>query len=262
MFLNPNRLGGTDSRPKKTSRRRWLWAALIILSLSITISIVILLCLHPALITSLRGLYELLTDRQRITAFVNTFGAAAPLAFIVLQLIQVIVAPIPGEATGFIGGYLFGALRGTLYSTLALTLGSYVNFIIGRILGKKWVRKVIPPVRFAKMDYLLRRQGILLIFFLFLFPGFPKDYLCLFVGISTIPLRVFLLMAFIGRLPGTLMLNLQGALVFGKNYHILFVLIALYLIVLILGFYFRNRLYLWVEKFNGRSKDKIDEGTK
>ena len=247
----------TGRRSKKKLKYRWLLAAV-----PAAVAIAFLFWLNPPVLAPLISLYDLLTDRQRISDFVNTFGAAAPFVFMAMQFVQVILAPIPGEATGFIGGYLFGVFLGTVYSTLALTLGSIVNFYLGRILGKKWVRKMIPPVKLAKMDYLLRHQGVLLILSLFLFPGFPKDYLCLFLGISAIPLRVFLFIALIGRLPGTLMLNLQGALVFEKNYFILIVMMAIIIFLIFIGYLLRNKLYRWIKKNNGRSIDKIDEGPK
>ncbi len=49
-----------------------------------------------------------LSDRHSISAFINSFGTLAPVVFIVIQILQVLFAPIPGEATGFIGGFLFG----------------------------------------------------------------------------------------------------------------------------------------------------------
>ena len=176
----------------------------------------------------------------------------------VLQFVQVVLAPIPGEATGFIGGFLFGIAGGALYSTIALTLGSYANFIIGRMLGKKWVRRKIPRVKLAKMDYLLSHQAIHLVFFLFLLPGFPKDYLCLFLGISNMPIRVFLLMVVVGRLPGTLMLSIQGALVFDKNYLLLAAILVFNVIIILLVYHYRDRLYRWIEKNSGRGQDTID----
>ena len=58
------------------------------------------------------------TDKQWIKSILKAAGPLAPLVFIVIQALQVVFAPIPGEATGFIGGYLFGVPLGLLYSTL------------------------------------------------------------------------------------------------------------------------------------------------
>lgn len=204
-------------------------------------------------------LFALLTERERFAEYVTSFGAAAPLVFMGIQVLQVILAPIPGEATGFIGGFLFGAYKGCLYSTMALTLGSVINFGVGRYLGKRWVRRFVSPHRIERYDHLLRHQGVLVVFILFLIPGFPKDYLCLFLGISNLPFRVFLLMATIGRIPGTLMLSLQGALMFERNYLIFCLVVAINIIVVYLGYRYREALYQWIEKINNSSPPTIDE---
>ncbi|MGD9368127.1 MAG: TVP38/TMEM64 family protein [Desulfobacteraceae bacterium] len=203
--------------------------------------------------------YDLLTNRERVADYVTSYGAGAPFVFMAIQIFQVILAPIPGEATGFIGGYLFGAFTGCFYSTIALTIGSFLNFCIGRFIGKHWVRRIIPQARFDKLDHLIRHQGLLVVFVLFLFPGFPKDYLCLFLGVSTMPMRVFLLQAFLGRIPGTLMLSLQGALVFEKNYLIFCLIVVINLIAVYLAYRHREALYQWVEKINGPPTATIDE---
>lgn len=214
---------------------------------------------HDPILSGLTGFYDLLTDREKVAAYVGSFGAAAPLAFMLIQIFQVVFAPIPGEATGFIGGYLFGAFIGCFYSTLALTIGSWLNFCIGRFLGKHWVRHIIPQAKLERYDYLVRHQGLLVVFLLFLFPGFPKDYLCLFLGVTTMPMRVLVLLAFVGRIPGTLMLSLQGALVFEKSYLILSVIMVINLLGVYYGYRYRETIYQWVEKINGPPPATIDE---
>jgi uncharacterized membrane protein YdjX (TVP38/TMEM64 family) len=198
--------------------------------------------------------YELLVERERFSDYVASYGAAAPLVFMGIQILQVVFAPIPGEATGVIGGFLFGAFKGCLYSTIALTVGSWINFSVGRFLGKRWVRKIVPSQRLARFDHIIRHQGVLVVFILFLIPGFPKDYLCLVIGVSTMPMRVFLILAGIGRIPGTLMLSLQGALVFEKNYFLFCVFVAINLLIVYYGYRYREALYRRIEKINGGSQ--------
>jgi uncharacterized membrane protein YdjX (TVP38/TMEM64 family) len=200
--------------------------------------------------------YHLFTDREQIKTFTAAFGLGAPVAFIVIQILQVVLAPIPGEATGFIGGYLFGTIPGFLYSSLGLTAGSWINFSIGRFLGKRFVRKLIPESRFERFNYILKRQGIIVLFILFVFPGFPKDFLCLFLGISTLPLKVFIMIAAIGRMPGTLMLSFQGALLFEKLYGWFILGLTLCLILAFLGYRYREDVYQWIEKFNNQSDSR------
>ena len=80
------------------------------------------------------------------------------------------------------------------------------------------IRKIIPADKLQKMDQIVTHQGALVIMLLFVFPGFPKDYLCLFLGVTVMPLKLFLLMATFGRMPGTLMLSLQGSMLFERMY--------------------------------------------
>jgi len=204
--------------------------------------------------------YHLFADREQIKTFIAAFGLGAPVAFIVIQILQVVLAPIPGEATGFIGGYLFGAIPGFLYSSVGLTAGSWINFTIGRFLGKRFVRKLIPESRFKRFNYILKRQGIIVLFILFVFPGFPKDLLCLFLGISTLPLKVFIMLAAIGRMPGTFMLSLQGALLFEQMYGWFILGLTLCLISSFLGYRYREDVYRWIEKFNsGGGSTDVDD---
>ena len=196
--------------------------------------------------------YDLVSDRERIETLITSFGFSAPLAFLFIQILQVFFAPIPGEATGFIGGYLFGAAAGFLLSSLALSIGSWINFVVGRFLGKRYIHKLIPADQFNRFDNILKRRGLIVLFALFVFPGFPKDYLCFFLGLSTIPQKVFLLLATIGRMPGTFMLSLQGASLFEKNYGAFFFLTALCCGLVLIAYRYRENLYRWLERSSNR----------
>ena len=202
--------------------------------------------------------FRWVSDREKVEQFLRAFGHGAPLAFMGMQILQVVLAPIPGEATGFIGGYLFGTIEGFVYSSVALAIGSWINFAIGRYLGKRFVRRWIPAEKWQRFDHLLKRQGIIVLLILFIFPGFPKDYLCLFLGITAIPLKAFLLIASVGRMPGTLMLSLQGEFLFQKNYTVFCVVLGITALVAFLSIRYRNKIYRWMEKLNGKKKPAVD----
>ncbi len=106
------------------------------------------------------------------------------------------------------------------------------------------------PKRLIKFDQALKRQGALIVFLLFVFPGFPKDYLCLFLGVSKLPIRVFVLIATIGRMPGTLMLSLQGASVFEQNYTLFVIILGVFGAIAFGGYRYREAFYAWIEKYN------------
>lgn len=197
------------------------------------------------------ALYRLVSDRDRVQRLITGFGMAAPLVFMALQVLQVVVAPLPGEATGFIGGFLFGTVWGLIYSSIGLAIGSWINFCIGRALGHRFVRHLIPKAQIDRMDLLLRRQGLVVVFVLFLIPGFPKDYLCLFLGLSTMPMKVFLFLTAVGRVPGTLLLSLQGASLSGGDYRFFAIVTGVCVAMAWIGYRYREGLYRWAERLNG-----------
>jgi uncharacterized membrane protein YdjX (TVP38/TMEM64 family) len=247
-YNEKGRMGPSDNgklNSRILGRNHW------ILMLTLVIAILGLsIIYHEQLAHHLKALYQLVLDRDRFSALISSSGIFAPLVFITLQVLQVIFAPVPGEATGFIGGYIFGAGKGFLFSTIGLSIGSLLNLLIGRYLGKRFIRRHIPTRYLERFDTFLRHQGIIVIFILFVVPGFPKDYLCLFLGLSNLPIKVLLLLATIGRLPGTLMLSLQGAFLFERNYILLGAMAAASLIIVLLAYRYRDNLYRWIEKLN------------
>jgi len=201
-------------------------------------------CLNPLL-----KFYGILTDREAVKSLIEAWGVAAPIGFMLIQVLQVLFAPVPGEISGFIGGYLFGVGYGFIYSTIALTLGSAVNFWVGRFVGYRFVRKLIPERQLQRMDLFLARQGVIVVLAFFIFPGFPKDYLSLFLGGTAMPFRLFIILAGVGRMPGTLMLSLQGGLLFQKMYALYALVLVGSLLMVLIAIYYRRSIYRWVERF-------------
>jgi uncharacterized membrane protein YdjX (TVP38/TMEM64 family) len=174
--------------------------------------------------------------------FISSFGPFAPLVFVGLQILQVLFAPIPGELTGFIGGYLFGIWPGFFYSTAGLTLGSLFAFLISRRLGMPFVRRFVGDEIMAKFDYLMEHQGAFFSFFFFLIPGLPKDYFCYLLGLSPMHMVTFLIMCAVGRIPGTLLLTMQGNSVRSEQYRSFFVVLGLALILIVFAVIYRDRI--------------------
>ncbi|MFZ5570061.1 MAG: TVP38/TMEM64 family protein [Thermodesulfobacteriota bacterium] len=213
--------------------------------------------------TALSRGYTALTDQNKIREVVLSFGPNAPLMFIALQILQVLIAPLPGEATGFIGGYLFGYLPGFLYSTIGLTVGSFANFFLGRFLGNRLVRRLIPEGPLGKFEVLLKKQGFLIVFILFLFPGFPKDYLCLFLGMTRLPLKAFAVISTVGRVPGTLLLSLQGAFLQERMVGRFVLFFGICFLLILISYRYRQALYRWMEKMNHTGGDNaVDDSIK
>ena len=119
-------------------------------------------------------------DREKLQGFLNSLGPLSFIGFILLQALQVVAAPVPGEVTGLIGGFLYGPFLGIILSTIGLTLGSWLAFFLSKTFGRPFVDKFVSRKTLDKYDYLLHHKGAFLVFVLFLIPGFPEGHLMLY----------------------------------------------------------------------------------
>ncbi|CBE69643.1 conserved membrane protein of unknown function [Candidatus Methylomirabilis oxygeniifera] len=186
-------------------------------------------------------------NEQELARYVKQAGPWAPLVFIGLQALQIVVAPIPGEVTGILGGYLFGTLPGLIYSTIGLTIGSCLAFSLGRWLGHHFARRFVTPETYEMFFFLTRTQGKLITFLLFLIPGFPKDFLCYILGASPLSFGTFFLLTAVGRIPGTWFLSMQGRQVRTAHYGSFLTLIFFLVAVCLLLYLYREPLFRWIK---------------
>jgi len=214
----------------------------------------LLLSYNPNLYAAACRVYENLHHRYRLKQIIRSFGPYSPLAYVLTQVLQVVVAPIPGGAIEFLGGYLFGAEAGFLYSMIGLVIGSVVAFGLARIFEKLTVERLVRPATLKKFDYLVGHEGLVVSFLLFLIPGFPKDALCYILGLTPMHWGVFLIISTIGRIPGTLMACLQGAKAYDHQYKTLIILLGISALVIVVFFIYHDQIHHLIKKLK---KEKV-----
>ncbi|MCX7990481.1 MAG: TVP38/TMEM64 family protein [Proteobacteria bacterium] len=187
-------------------------------------------------------LWQFFSDKNQIISFINKYKTLSVFIFIGLQILQVTIAFIPGEVTGFIGGYLFGVILGTFYSTIGLTLGSMVAFSLARFFGRPFVLLFVNRKYLEKFDYLMTHRGTAISAILFLMPGFPKDYLCYILGLSNMRLRVFFIISTFGRLVSTYLLSVAGTLIRNEYYKSFITLAVLVGIIMLIIYIYKDPL--------------------
>ena len=230
---------------------RWIVGAAIITSLVASCSWLVLTD-APAY----QFLVRLYVDKRFLKHSLREWGVLAPVIFVGLQTLQVIIAPIPGELTGILGGYLFGEWVGLFYSTIGLTLGSVAAFAVGRWLGAHYIQKVVRPDIWRKMGFIVEAEGAILCFVIFLIPGLPKDMTCYLFGLSPMPFWVFATVSTLGRIPGTWILSAQGAHTASGDYVQVILLTALVVAVALPLYYYRSQLIEWLRGKRVRPADR------
>src|SRR5712692_937274 len=192
------------------------------------------------------------SSKKGIVRFLGSLGPYSSGVFILLQALQVVVAPIPGELTGVVGGYLYGELYGFLLSTIGLTLGSWAAFELAKILGRPFVARFVKKETLERFNFLTSDKGLTICFLLFLLPVFPKDALCYVLGLSGMGLSTFLVVSTIGRMPGTYLLTIQGVALGKQAYYTAGVIMAISAAILFIAYLYRAQLINWLSHIRAK----------
>jgi len=150
-------------------------------------------------------------DAISLRQWLASWETGAPLALVVLQACQVILAPIPGHVLGVVSGYLFGMGWGTLYSMLGTTLGSLIAIALARAYGRPLVKRLLRPDLLSQLDSGIEKRGLFFFLLVFLLPFVPDDAACYVAGLTRIPIPALMLTVLAGRLPGIFVSSWLGA---------------------------------------------------
>ncbi|HEX7049697.1 MAG TPA: TVP38/TMEM64 family protein [Longimicrobiales bacterium] len=144
---------------------------------------------------------RLVPDEATLRAALAELGPLAPLAFVVAEVVQVVVIPIPGQPIEIPGGYLFGLVPGIALASAGAVAGSWAAFMIGRRYGRPWVETRVDARTLARFeDWLGRGHRVdWIVFWLMMIPSFPRDPLCYLAGLTPLRPSRFALIAAIGR---------------------------------------------------------------
>lgn len=142
-------------------------------------------------------------DLATLRAYIDSAGWFAPLAFVLLHLLQILLPFIPGGILLTAGVIIFGPWYGLLYNYVGIITGSAISFGLARKYGYTFVRNKISPalwhkyMRWLDNEKLFCRTFMLLI----LLPFAPDDALCMLAGISQMSWRQFALIIMTLKLP-------------------------------------------------------------
>lgn len=86
-------------------------------------------------------------------------GAWAPLAFILLDALQIVVAPLPGYPIYVAAGYVFGPWAGGLYATLGMALGGWAAATLARVFGRPLVARLVGEENLRHWEHMVHADS-------------------------------------------------------------------------------------------------------
>lgn len=165
----------------------------------------------PILLLILGYIYpsSFFSNQETIRDFVESYWTLAPLAFILIQIAQVIITPFSHYAVWIAGGFIFGTWPGFLYNLIGRIAWTAIAFYLGRYLGRRIIKHVIKKENLEKYDYFFNK-GKILLFLAYFLPLFPDDELSYLAGISAMSPKIFLPLMAMWHIGGSLGLAYIG----------------------------------------------------
>ena len=159
-----------------------------------------------------RPLVAFASEPERFQQWVDSQGLLAPVLFMGMVILQVVVAVIPGEPLEIAAGYAFGALEGTVLCVLGTLIGGVLVFLLARRFGAQAVEVFFDLEKFRSLRFFQdRRRLTFWVFLVFFLPGTPKDVLCYFVGLTDMRLRTWILVSAVARIPSIITSTVGGS---------------------------------------------------
>lgn len=185
---------------KGTRARRAVLAALVLLALAAGVF---------ALYKS--GALRHIRSVEDVRALIDRAGPFAGAAYFLLQMLSVILAPIPSNVTMMAGALALGFWPAMLLGVAAIWLGSIVMFLLARRLGRRAVQGWVDRGVMDKYLPMIEEKQDMFLFLTLLFPFFPDDMLCILAGVTSIPTLRFIAIMMLARPWGLIVAALLGS---------------------------------------------------
>jgi uncharacterized membrane protein YdjX (TVP38/TMEM64 family) len=148
-------------------------------------------------------------DSRWLEVWITSMGMLAPLAYILLRTIAIVLTVVPNAPLDVAGGVLFGPFWGTVYSLLGSEAGAVACFLLARALGHDAIIRLLHR-DIAFSGRYPQRQLAYIVLFARLEPVFSFAMVSYGAGLTGMSLRAFALATLVGMTPGTVLLNYYG----------------------------------------------------
>ena len=150
-------------------------------------------------IFQITGFFDKIDSAEDLQELIDRTGVWAPLVFILIQMLQVFLLPLPGVLTVGAGVLMFGEWETCIYSFIGIMLGSLIAFWIGRVVGYKAAAWLVGKESLDKWMEKVKGKTRMILTVMFLLPMFPDDILCFVAGLSPMSWKYFIIMQVITR---------------------------------------------------------------
>ena len=193
-------------------------------------------------------------SQEKFKTYIEGLGWKGWFTVLIIQVLQIFIAFIPGEIVELLAGVLYGALGGLLICLLGIIIGSILIYYTMKLFANKYILKYREKLKTYNFLKDAKKINIYL-FILFLIPGLPKD---IFIYLSPfLPIRFsnFLVISSIARIPSILSSTIVGSSLIEGNYLTSIIIFVSFAILGILGILFKDKIIFLFAKNNKKTNN-------
>ena len=157
------------------------------------------------------GFFEKINSVEALREVIAGTGMWAGGVYFALQMMTVIIAPIPSNISMMAGALALGFWPAMILGVLAVIAGSVIVFLAARALGRNAVQRFLDKGVMEKYLPIIEEKQDMFLFLTMLFPFFPDDALCMLAGLTKIPLGRFVAIMALARPWGLIVAALLGS---------------------------------------------------
>lgn len=186
---------------------------------------------------------------DRVINDVRAAGPGGVFILLALQFLQIVVAFLPGEVTQMAAGMLYGPWLGALVIIIGCVISSAFVFVVVHKLGAPFVKDMVSTKWLEKFQKFEASGKLdLTVFVLFLIPAMPKDVFTYLVPLTDMPMRKFMVLSNVGRIPGILISTYAASGLVEGNFWQSVIIFAMFAAVAVVCIIFRERIIAALEK--------------
>lgn len=241
-----------ETKTKNTNRHKLILNSIYIvvfLTLAVFVSLYILPVINNLGTPQGRAKLKLLVEENWVSAFLMLLG---------LQIVQIVIAFIPGYVIDVAAGMMFGHFWGIVLLSIGSTIATIIIYYLGKWLGTPFIRLFVKKDFQEKYGFLKKtKRTEVIFFFIFLLPGIPKDVFVYLAPLTKIKLSRFIVITLIARIPGWILELAVGKSFMDGDFLVTIIFVIVIVVLATIGIVFRKQITEFLEKRAFKSK-KID----
>jgi len=172
------------------------------------IALMVLLVVVVFLFPKINNLYN------DLGGIIESSGNLAPVVYVILMILAILISPIPSSPLTIIGGAVFGPLWGMVYTLIGATIGAVLAFLIARFFLREFISKKLERNKFYN-KIKGKKEGNLakIILITRLMPHVSFDIVSYAVGLTNLNVFTFAIVTILGMIPIVFLLSFFGSLI-------------------------------------------------